>query len=210
MNNKWFKISGLVATAAIVGGIAIGTSAYAQSPTPTQTPGYGRGMSGMTVGGMTTGSGMTGGGMGMIARGVMGGQENSLVAIAAKTFNISQADLVATLNGGKTIADVAKEKGVALDTIVDAAITTRVDWMKTAVSSGRLTQAQADANLATMKANITTQLSAKFTPRGNGAGTGTGSTFVDSDGDGVCDNMGTAVQTGAARGQMNRGGRWNK
>ena len=53
---------------------------------------------------------------------------------------------------------------------------------------------------------VTAQLSAKFTPRGNGAGTG----FVDSDGDGVCDNMPANGQTGTPRGPMSRGGRWGR
>ena len=56
----------------------------------------------------------------------------------------------------------------------------------------------ADANLATMKVNITAQLSAKFTPRGNGTGE-----FVDADGDGVCDTM-PNTRPGGGNGRWNR------
>ncbi len=189
MNSKWFKLSGLIAAVAITGGIVVSNSAFAQAPTPTQTPAYGRGM-------MAQGTGMQGAGM-------MGGQTTSMIATAAKTLDMTQADLVAALNGGKTVADVAKDKGVSLDTIADAFVATRAEWLKTSVSSGRLTQAQADANLAIMKANITSQLNEKWSPRGNGSGT-PGASFVDSNGDGVCDNMGTAAQ-GSGAGQMGAG-----
>ncbi len=142
-------------------------------------------------------------GTGMQGAGMMGGQTTSMIATAAKTLDMTQADLVAALNGGKTVADVAKDKGVSLDTIADAFVATRAEWLKTSVSSGRLTQAQADANLAIMKANITSQLNEKWSPRGNGSGT-PGASFVDSNGDGVCDNMGTAAQ-GSGAGQMGAG-----
>jgi hypothetical protein len=198
MDNKWLKhglkLSALTAVAAIAGAMAFSNGAYAQTPGPTQSaPAAARGY------------GM-GAGMGMMAQGRMGGPNNSLVAAAAQTLNLSQADLVAALNGGKTIADVAKEKGVALDKIVDAFLTPRAEMLKTAVTAGRLTQAQADANLATLKANVTAQLSAPFTPRGTGSGTG----FVDNDSDGVCDNMAANGQAATPRGPMNHGGRWGK
>ena len=191
MNNKWFKFGTIAAVAAIAGAIVFTNSALAQTPEPVQA---------------AQSTAVRGYGMGMLMQGRMGGQSNSLVAVAAQTLNMSQTDLVAALNSGKTIADVANEKDVALDKIVDAFIAPRAQALQEAVSAGRLTQAQADANLAAMKANVTAQLSAEFTPRGYGAGTG----FVDSDGDGVCDNMGTTGQTGAPRGPMNRGGRWSK
>jgi hypothetical protein len=193
MNNKWFKLGAAVVVATIAGAVLFGNSVAAQSPAPSataQAPGAGRGYA-------------AGGGMGLFTQGRMGGQSNSLVAVAAQTMGMTQADLVAALNGGKSIAAVAEDKGVALDKIVTAFIAPREQALQEAVTAGRLTQTQADASLTTMKTNVTSQLNAAFTPRGNGAGTG----FVDSDGDGVCDNLGT---TNMPRSQMNRGGRWNK
>lgn len=135
-------------------------------------------------------------------RGGFGGPQNSLVAVAAKVLGLEQSALVAELNSGKTIADVAKEKGVSLDTIVDAFVAARADALKNAVASGRLTQTQADAMLAQMRANVTAQLNAKFQPRGYGMGQG----FVDANNDGVCDNCGA---NGTNR--PNRpGGRWGR
>ena len=182
MNNKWFKLGAMAAVAAMAGAIAFSNGVAAQNPTPTQMP-----------------NGMGGYGAGMMARGHFGGV-NSPISIAAQTLDMSQADLVAAVNGGKTIADVAKEKGVALDTIVDAILAPRAQMMQNAVSAGRMTQEQVDAALATMKTNMTAQLNDTSMLRN----------FVDSNGDGMCDNMGTYGQAGLQRGPQSRGGRWSK
>jgi hypothetical protein len=152
-----------------------------------------------------------------LGRGNWGGPDNSLVAVAARVLGMEQTALVAELNTGKTIADVAKAKGVALDKIVAAFAQPHVERLTQAVKDGKITQAQADQYLATMKANLTAKLSAPFTPRGNGNGQG----FVDANGDGVCDLCGQTLPGGQGqRGQGMRGnqaqgqgrglGRWNR
>jgi len=150
-----------------------------------------------------------------LGRGNWGGPDNSLVAVAAEVLGMEQAALVAELNTGKTIAQVAQTKGVALDKIVTAFVQPHVDWLNQAVEGSKITQAQADQYIAAMKANITTKLSAPFAPRGNGNGQG----FVDANGDGVCDVGGQTPQSGQGqRGQGMRGAqgqgrgmrRWNR
>ena len=137
-----------------------------------------------------------------LGRGNWGGPDNSLVAVAAKVLGMDQTALVVELNTGKTIADVAKAQGVAIDKIVTAFVQPHLDWLTQAVKDGKITQAQADQYIATMKINITAQLSAPFTPRGNGNGQG----FVDANGDGVCDVGGQTPQSGQGqRGQGMRG-----
>ena len=126
-----------------------------------------------------------------LGRGNWGGPDNSLVVVAAKILGMEQTALVAELNAGKTIADVAKTKGVTLDKIVTAFVQPHVDWLTQAVKDDKITQAQADQYIATMKANITAKLSALFAPRGSGTGTG----FVDANGDGVCDVGGQTPQS---------------
>ena len=139
-----------------------------------------------------------------LGRGNWGGPDNSLVAVAAKVLGMEQTALVAELNTGKTIAAVAQAKGIALDKIVTAFVQPHLDWLTQAVKDGKITQAQADQSMATMKANLTTQLSAPFAPRGNGNGMGTG--FVDANGDGVCDVGGRTPQNSQGmRGQGLRG-----
>jgi hypothetical protein len=130
----------------------------------------------------------------------MGGPQQSLVAVAADTLGLTQADLVTELRSGKTIAQVASDKQVAPDTIIDAFVATRAERLDAAVAAGRMTRAQADAQLATMKANVTARVSQPWSPQGNGPGSG----FVDQDGDGVCDHAGGGRMGGGPRGRANR------
>ncbi len=134
-------------------------------------------------------------------RGNWGGPQNSLVAVAAKTIGLEQTALVAELNTGKSIAAVAAAHNVALSKIVDAFVAPHIERWTQLVTAGSITQAQADTYIATMKANITAQLNAPFTPKGMGNGTG----FVDADGDGLCDVGGQQPQM-MQRGNMR--GRW--
>ncbi len=130
--------------------------------------------------------------------GMMGGSEQSLVAVAAQVLGVPQADLVTQLQSGKTIKDVAGDKAGA---IVDAFVQTRVDRMAAQVSAGRLTQAQADQMVVTMKANVTAQISAPWTARGPNGGAG----FTDQDGNGRCDNAGTGMGQGTGMGRSRMG-----
>jgi hypothetical protein len=139
-----------------------------------------------------------------LGRGNWGGPDNSLVAVAARVLGMEQTTLVAELNTGKTIAAVAQAKGIALDKIVTAFVQPHIDWLTQAVKDGKITQTQADQYIATMKANITAQLSAPFTPRSNGRGAGQG--FVDANGDGVCDVGGQSPRGQTPQsGQVQRG-----
>lgn len=206
---KWFKLGTLAAVVAVVGLMALGVgTAAAQGPAGT--------------GRLHLGLGLGPGGSG--AAGI-GSPQNSLVAVAAKTLGMEQAALVAELNKGKTIADVAKEKNVATSKIVDAVVALRTEALKAAVDAKRITQAQADAALAAMKTQITERISAKFTPQGPRGGMrvvgksaqrpfglGTGRGFVDANKDGICDNcrfnahstQTTPVQPFGGRGRWSR------
>jgi hypothetical protein len=177
MNTKrWIALAGVAL--ALVIAVVLAPAVLAQGP----------------GGGMGPGGNRPGYGRGM------GGPQQSLVAVAADKLGMTQADLVAELRSGKTIAQVAAGKQVALDTIVDAFVTTRAERLDAAVAAGRMTQAQADTMLATMKANVTARLSQPWSPQGNGPGSG----FVDQDGDGVCDHAGSGQMGGGPRGRANR------
>ncbi len=180
--NKWLKIGTFAAVVALIALTSLGAgSAFAQGP--------------------VTGNPMYGNALGL--GGSIGGPQNSLVAIAAKLFGMDQTALVAELNTGKTLADVAQAKNVSLDALVNAALQTHTQTLQAAVAAQRLTQAQADAMLATSKTQITTELTTPFAARGNGAGLG----FVDANHDGVCDTCGSATPMNrpfAGRGRGNR------
>ncbi|MEZ5142605.1 MAG: hypothetical protein R2726_08840 [Acidimicrobiales bacterium] len=69
---------------------------------------------------------------------------------------MSSKDLVAELRSGKSIADVAQEKGVPLDTIVNdlvGKVDARIDE---AVTNGKLTQEKADQLKAKVPERIDT------------------------------------------------------
>jgi polyhydroxyalkanoate synthesis regulator phasin len=104
--------------------------------------GFGPGM-----GGGFFGPGMDGFGRGFGHGGFIGGPENSLISVAANELGMTVSDLTAELQNGKSIADVASEKGVDTQTIVDAFVAQLKTTLDQAVTDGRITQAQADTML---------------------------------------------------------------
>ncbi len=192
--NKWIKLGTVATLVAVVALMALGAgAAFAQGPTTTP-PLAGLGLR-------------------------LGGPQNSLVAIAAKTLGIEVTALVTELNSGKTSADVAKAKNVAVSKIVDAMVANRTAALKAAVDAKRITQAQMDAELKVMQDNIIAQINNKWSPRGNGQGLGMGrgygmgQGFVDANKDGICDHCGAGQPTTPSRptGQPFMGrGRWSR
>ena len=184
----FFIIAGVML--AIATAISLGATAFAQGPDGTQPYGPGWG----------NGSGM------MFGRGGMGA-DDLLIAVAADKLGMTQQALVAQLQNN-TIAQIAKDQGVGINTIVDAFVTPRAERMHAAVAAGYLTQAQADQMLATMKAQVTARLSQPWTAQGYGPGMGygPGTGYMDADGDGVCDHAGTGMGAGLmnGRGRMGR------
>jgi hypothetical protein len=135
-----------------------------------------------------SGPGMMGGGFGpgmMMGRGLgrgfglgmMGDSEDSLIAVAADKLGMTVAELQTQLEDGKTIADLATEKGVDLQTIVDAFLATRQEALSQAVTDGRITQAQADQMLENMRQMVEDHLKGElpmFGPGGCGGFGGRG------------------------------------
>jgi hypothetical protein len=85
-------------------------------------------------------------------RGFGGGAD---LSAAATTLGMSEADLRTALRGGKSLAQVAKDKGVAVDKLVAALVQAEKDRVAADVTAGRLTQAQADQRLADVTARVT-------------------------------------------------------
>jgi hypothetical protein len=133
--------------------------------------------------------------------GRMGGSQQSLVAVAAEQIGLSQTDLVAQLQQGKTIAQVAAEHNVALNTIVDAFVATHQARMATAIAAGHMTQEQVTTMLEAIKANVSTRLTQPWSPRGNGRAAG----LVEQNGDGMCDYAGSGWMGGGPTGEP-----WNQ
>jgi hypothetical protein len=86
-------------------------------------------------------------GRGFDRGGFLGGGENSLVSVAADKLGMTVSELTTELRGGKSIADLAGEKGVDTQTIVDAYLDQLKTKLDQAVADGRITQTQADTML---------------------------------------------------------------
>ncbi len=112
-----------------------------------------------------------------------GGPEYSLLAVVAEQLEITPADLAQELQGGKTVAEVAGEHNVAVETLVEAFIAPRAERLAEMVTEGRIIQEQADAWLAQMKEEVTEHMNEAWPAQGYGRGMG----FADQDGDGRCD-----------------------
>lgn len=211
MKSKWLKLAAIPALFAILGVLALGTVAWAQGPTPTNpnpapngntTPGWGPGwhmwgnnnspMMGRGFG-MMGGMGMMHGSFGMMGGrssmmggsfGMMGSQ-SSILNVSAQVLGISETDLLAELQGGKTVDEIAQSKNISTDKIVEQFVQARAAWLKSAVDARQMTQAQADAKVAMMKAHLESWLTTKYDPQGFGPRFGT--MGLDADGDGLCD-----------------------
>jgi transcriptional regulator GlxA family with amidase domain len=94
--------------------------------------------------------------------GFMGGSENSLVSVAADKLGMTVNELTTELSNGKSIADVAKDKNVDTQTIVDAYLAHVQDSLNQAVTNGRITQAQADSILQQTTDNVPDMLNNTF------------------------------------------------
>ncbi|HSN74531.1 MAG TPA: hypothetical protein VL334_05480 [Anaerolineae bacterium] len=229
MNKHWKQIALIATTTALSAVMVFATASFAQGNGPARSgaaaTGAGPARSGeATVGNAQanrngSGSGGTGEGYGLAVRGAWGGPDSSLVATAAVVIGVEQADLVAELaDGPQSIAAVAAAHNVTVQAIVDASLAPRSQMIVQAVADGRLTQAQADAMLATMQASVTAQINEPWAAQGNGNGgctgdcTGTpgqgmGSSWADADGDGECDNFTGTAQRGQGQHSSMGGGR---
>jgi len=144
--NKTIKILGIVLLA-VLAVTAVGAGvAYAQTSTP--TTGFGPGW-------MMGGSGQTGYGHGMMGgRGGMLGANSDMHTFVwnalAETLGLTSDELTAEVSSGKTIVQIAEEKGISRTDLVAALETAHNDALAQAVADGYLTQEQADSMLAQM------------------------------------------------------------
>ena len=100
-------------------------------------------------------------GLGGFGRGMMGGGD-SLTSIAADELGMSLTELLTELQDGKTIAEVAGDKGVEVQVIVDAYMAQLKESLDEAVADGRITQKQADWQLAQAEERVTDRLNSTW------------------------------------------------
>jgi uncharacterized protein (DUF433 family) len=81
---------------------------------------------------------------------------------AAKAIGVSTDDLLAQLKDGKTIAEVAKAKGVSAQKVIDAMVAAAKTEFDAQVKAGRLTADQAKRLEANLTSMITDQVNGTF------------------------------------------------
>ncbi len=100
------------------------------------------------------GLGLGFGGRGRGHKGGFGIHAGASLTTVATSLNMTVAELATELQSGKSVADVASAKGVALDTVINAIVAEQTARLNEAVTAGRITQEQADAMIATLKENL--------------------------------------------------------
>ncbi len=131
--NKFLRIAGMATLVAVVGVVAVVGIALAQEPTtpPDGWPGLGRGFGLMGRGGWAT------------------------FDAAAGALGLTPEQLFAELRAGKTLSDLAEEKGVDPQAITDAMTAARQEAMQQAieqaVQDGKMSREQANWLLQGLK-----------------------------------------------------------
>lgn len=90
-------------------------------------------------------------------------------AAVAKVLGVTEDELKTALESGKSIADVAADKGVAVDTIEQAIVNALKVKLDTELSSGKITQEQYDKQADQLSAKAEKIVNGS-TPAGNKAG----------------------------------------
>jgi hypothetical protein len=116
-----------------------------------------------------------GGGFGFPGMGHGPGEMKSvLLTVAAEKLGMTEAELRTELQSGKSITDVAKEKGVDTQVISDAYLAQIKADLDAQVAAGTLTQAEADARLQQKTEALPDRLTGTWQEMGGRGGRGHG------------------------------------
>jgi len=113
------------------------------------------------------------------APGLAGGLCRGVGAVAqqvADLLGMSTDDVAQAREDGKSLSQLADEKGVAQDELIETMLAPRKAMLDQAVADGRLTQAEADAMLERMRSRLTQKADGAQAGGGcGGPGAGAGS-----------------------------------
>jgi len=147
---KKILIIGVLA-AVLLAGLGFAGVAYAQTQTPPvpQDGTYPGMMGGRGGRGMMGGGGMMGA-QGAAQDGTYGPLHDLMQAAMAQAFGVTVEEIQAAHDGGKTLWDLAQEKGLTQEQFVEKMQQARSQALAQAVADGLLTQEQADWMLTRM------------------------------------------------------------
>ncbi len=142
----------IITSITLVAVLALGLTglAFAQSGTPQApgTPGAGKGPAGWANSATQPGMGGRFGGMGAFGAQSAGGGygllHDAMLSTFAQAFNMTAEELQTRLDAGDSMWTVAQEKGLSAEQFTQLSQQARSTALQQAVTSGTLTQAQAD------------------------------------------------------------------
>jgi hypothetical protein len=136
----------------------------------------------------------------------MGQNQGSMSTNVAEFLGISQEDLQAARQSGKSMVQIAADKGISEQQLADYVIGQRSDWLDQLVSDGRITQEQADQRIQQMTKQVTENLNRTDTgPNGLGSKSGKGGGNTGA-GAGLGNGPGAGQGSGSGQGLCARDG----
>lgn len=162
----------------VLGGAAAGTALAQQAPWPSGACPMGSGDAGQPGSGPAAGR---------------AGAPHEAIATA---LGMTVEELFAAQRSGKTITQIAQERGIDLGTVVAAALGAHKQALDSQVQAGQLTQGQADQMQAHMEANIRAHMAGQT---GHGMWGGPGFSMP---GAGMGPGMGPGMMPGMGPGMM--------
>lgn len=111
----------------------------------------------------------------MSSHGDRGGKGGPGLDVASQALGMTVDELHTALDGGQTLAQVAADKGVNVQVIIDALVAERTTHVNQEVADGKITQAEADTKLADVTQRVTDMVNnprPEGGPRGGHGGPG--------------------------------------
>jgi polyhydroxyalkanoate synthesis regulator phasin len=124
----------------------------------------------------------------------------------ADALGLSEDELRAALQDGQSIADIAAERGVDVQTVIDALVADAQARLAEEVAEGDLTQEQADARLSRLTEAVTAMVNGERPAMGEGRGGrfrgphGDADSGTTDDGSTTEDSTTSSFQTSSLRG----------
>lgn len=126
------------------------------------------------------------------------GRGGARLTAAATALKMTETELRTALASGKTLAQVARDQGVSVNTLVAALVKAQKAKLDHAVKDGRLTQAQADARAKELRARITRRVDSTRPARPGHDGDGPRDLPRRAPGDALSSSTGTATGSAAS------------
>lgn len=90
------------------------------------------------------------------------------IAVLTDSLGVDEDVLQAAREAGQSIADVAADQGVAIETVVDAIVASKTAHIQEHVAAGHLTQEEANERIAGLAERVTERVNATPGERGDG------------------------------------------